>query len=101
MGKWYVGATAKHAHKVFDLAEDYKVADCGDTDDGRKRAVEIVVSHNRHCDAPAFEAWIKRVRVQPNMNKKHSGGYMDMDTDWLWAAFEAGVAFASDAEAKP
>jgi hypothetical protein len=44
----------------------------------------------------AFEVWVRKVRVQPNMTKKRSGEYMDMDTDWLWRAFDAGAAFASD-----
>lgn len=47
----------------------------------------------------AFEEWIKRVRVQPDM-RKNSNGYVEMDTDWLWSAFAAGAAFASDAEVK-
>lgn len=47
MGKWYVGATLEHSHKVFDADEDYKICDCGDTDDGRKRAQQIVDDHNR------------------------------------------------------
>ena len=42
MGRWYVGATPEHSHKVFDDQEDFKVCDCGDTDAGRARAKQIV-----------------------------------------------------------
>lgn len=55
MGKWYVGATSAHDFKVFDADEDYKICDCGDTEDWRKRAKQIADDHN-YCQRRASQS---------------------------------------------
>lgn len=117
MGKWYVGATAKHAHKIFDLAEDYKVCDCGDTDDGRKRAVEIVIAHNRDRDLERIAELASKIDVVWEDDEAHDPGEWDELLTNLrqalrpWRARRAGDAAlaefaretgsAVDGEAKP
>jgi hypothetical protein len=45
----------------------------------------------------AFEEWVQRVRVQVDL-RKNSSGYLDMDIDWLWAAFAAGATSQANTE---
>lgn len=37
-----------------------------------------------------FENWIKDKRVSVDLRKQLNGEYYDLDTEWLWAAFDAG-----------
>ena len=39
-----------------------------------------------------FEAWLIDARVAPNFRKNAAGQYVDLDTEWLWLAYQRGAA---------
>lgn len=65
---------------------------------------ELRKARTKSASREAFEEWLIEHRVQPNVTRKRSGDYMDMDTDWLWRAYCAGKLrgerFQSDASEK-